>query len=146
MRGLISTITTIAAAIHFTFGCCVHLPHAVAASGCHGHAEASDCADGCPDEGDHGRVDADRAHGASCAPGVDRYPAPDTGHDCDGCHCVATTDGTIDDSLSSSVDRVGLPTERLLSTTVASRPRSERRDGEPVASAIRPPLFERLTV
>ena len=145
MRGLTSTITAIAAAIHFTFGCCLHLPHAEAAAGCHAHAEASDCTDGCPDDG-HDPVEAETAHDDACHAGVHRCPAPDAGHDCDGCHCAATTDGPTDDSPWSSVDRAVVPMDRPLSMTVARGPRAERRDGDPVPSAIRPPLFERLTV
>ena len=146
MRGLISTITTIAAVIHFTFGCCLHLPHGEAAVGCRLHAAAHGCGDGCAFDGcgDHGCLE--EVHGDTHGQGVHRSPADDAGHDCDGCHCAATTDGSIDDSLSLSVDRVGVPAELPIPTTVAGGRSRETRARDPVASAIRPPLFERLTV
>lgn len=146
MRGLISTITTIAAAIHFTFGCCLHLPHAEAAVGCCPHAATPARADGCSDDGSHEHGVAERGHDAACESGVHRCPADDTGHDCDGCHCAATTDESVDDPLASCLDRVAVTADRPLATTVAGGRRPERCTRDPVASVIRPPLFERLTL
>jgi hypothetical protein len=146
MRGLISTITTIAAAIHFTFGCCLHLPHGEAAVGCCPYAAAHHCGEACADDGCHDRGSVEEVHDDTRGHGVHRSVARDAGHDCDGCHCAATTDGSIDDSLSLSVDRVGVPAAPPLGMIGAGRGCRETRARDPVASAIRPPLFERLTL
>ena len=142
----------IATVIHFAFGCCLHASHFAGSDTCctdeatHGHLDA-----GCDCDGhghDHDSTDAatschDHESAASrCGAGI-----PTSRCGCDGCSCAATP-FQIEHELGgfSAVEWLGGVIDAACASIACAHHGRRAGSYAPVASDLRPPLFERLLV
>lgn len=153
MRPFISCITTLATVMHLAFGCCLHATHVGAASECW-PADAL-AAHECDGDHDHG---CDHGHAGACVNAPVESPDAVAGthpamagadvahHDCPGCRCMAMTELKRPFDQGDSEGRPAIVCVDGLPPSLPARADLPSLASLPVLSALKPPLFERLSI
>jgi hypothetical protein len=135
VRPVIACITTLATVLHLAWGCCLHAAIIDGGATCCRPVATDRPADDCCEEVGHDHVPAD-----------DGPMAAATGHRCEDCRCAAMIDA------ETVVGRLPASGAVAAAFAAGSIPRWQAARGPcgsvgpPVLSALRPPLFERLSV
>lgn len=135
MRPVIACITTLATVIHLACGCCLHAAIIDDGAACCRAVAIDQETDDCCDEAGHENGPAD-----------DGPTAAATGHRCDGCRCAAVIDA---ESVADRLPAFGCGAAAFADGSILRRQAARGpcgTVGSPVLSAVRPPLFERLSV
>lgn len=151
VRAAVVLTTTFATALHLAIGCCGHMSHFDAGYPCCVTDLVCGQAVECCEDHDHdygheseNTVDGFNVIGPTSPGGM--IGAPATGHDCDGCRCVATSESHhIFDAAPIVICFVASAETESIASMQATLGPCWAWD-PPVSSVLRPPLFERLVV